>query len=64
LKSGDVSRNFGSELGYTGVNRMVDGGAAVLLDMPLNAKKQLSHLVVSTTAPDVVIGLMAVTLQH
>jgi hypothetical protein len=64
LKDGDVSDSFGTSLGYTGVNRMVDGGAAVLLDMTLNKKKQLSHLVVETTAPDVVIGLMAVTLQR
>jgi hypothetical protein len=64
LNVGDVSNTFGTSLGYTGVSRMVDGGAAVLLDMPLNKKKQLSHLVVETTAPDVVIGLMAVTLQR
>ncbi len=39
------------------------GGAAQLLDMPLNPNKKLRRLVVRTLANDVVVGLMAVTLQ-
>ncbi len=39
------------------------GGAAQLLDMPLNPDKKLRRLVVRTLANDVVVGLMAVTLQ-
>ncbi len=39
------------------------GGAAQLLDIPLNPSKKLRRLVVRTLANDVVVGLMAVTLQ-
>jgi hypothetical protein len=63
LKQGDVSDSFGNDSSYTGVNRMVDGGAALLLDMPLDRKKRLSRMVVETLSPDVVVGLMSVTLQ-
>lgn len=64
LKTGEVSNNFGEELGFLGASREIDGGAAVLLEMPLNKKKKLSHLVVETLSNDVVIGLMGVTLQR
>ncbi|MBQ8672684.1 MAG: DUF4450 domain-containing protein [Bacteroides sp.] len=64
LKTGEASNNFGQELGYPGVSRIIDGGAAVMLELPLNAKKELSHLVLETLSNDVVIGLMAVTLQR
>lgn len=64
LKSGESSNDFGRSLGYTGINRMIDGGAAVMLEMPLQAHKRLSHLTVTTLSNEVVIGLMAVTLQR
>lgn len=64
LKTGEVSNNFGEELGFPGVSREVDGGAAVLLEMPLNNKKSLSHLVLETLSNEVVIGLMGITLQQ
>ncbi len=40
----------------------IDGGAATVLDMPLNEKKQLKSLILKTIANDVVIGLMSITL--
>jgi hypothetical protein len=40
----------------------IDGGAATVLDMRLDDKKQLKDIVLKTVANDVVIGLMAVTL--
>jgi hypothetical protein len=43
---------------------LVEGGAAVLLDMPLDMSKELDYLEVETLANDVVIGLMGVTLQR
>ena len=43
-------------------NYGIDGGAATVLDMPLNNKKQLKNLVLRSVANDVVIGLMALTL--
>jgi hypothetical protein len=42
--------------------REIDGGAAVILDLPLNRSKQLKQLTLETRANEVVIGLMAVTL--
>lgn len=64
LKTAEVSNNFGEELGFPGVSREIDGGAAVLLEMPLNKNKSLSHLVLETLSNEVVIGLMGVTLQR
>lgn len=64
LKTGDISNNFGEELGFPGVSREVDGGAAVLLEMPLDKRKELSHLVLETLSNEVVIGLMGITLQR
>ena len=59
-----VSRDLGSELNIKGVyGREIPGGAAQLLQMPLNAQKKLRSLTVRTLSNDVVIGLMAVTLQ-
>lgn len=40
----------------------IDGGAATVLDLPLDEKKQLKNLVLKTIANDVVIGLMSLTL--
>jgi hypothetical protein len=42
--------------------KIIDGGAATVLDMPLNAAKTLKELKLQTIANDVVIGLMSVTL--
>jgi hypothetical protein len=64
LKTGEVSNHLGEELGFRGVTRIVDGGAAVLLEMPLNSQKTLSHLTLETLSNDVVIGLMSITLQR
>ena len=59
-----VSRDLGSELNIKGVyGREIPGGAAQILMMPLNPKKKLRSLTVRTLSNDVVIGLMAVTLQ-
>ena len=64
LGTGDVSRDLGKTLGIQGVyGREIPGGAAQMLRMPLNPKKRLKSLTVRTLSNDVVIGLMAVTLQ-
>ena len=63
LKTGEISNNFGEELGFPGASRELDGGAAILLEMPLNPDKKLSHLVLETLSNDVVIGLMGITAQ-
>ena len=46
--------------GFT--NRGIDGGAATILDLPLDIKKELKSIVIHTIANDVVIGLMSLTL--
>ena len=64
LATGDVSRDLGAKLGFKGADeREIPGGAAQLLAMPLDPKKELSSLSVRALSNDVIIGLMAVTLQ-
>ena len=59
-----VSRDLGQTLDIKGVyGREIPGGAAQMLRMPLNPRKQAESLTVRTLSNDVVIGLMAVTLQ-
>lgn len=65
LKSGLISNNLEKELNITGVyGRRIDGGAGVLLDMSLNPTKELKSLSVEAKANEVIIGLMALTLQR
>ncbi len=75
LKSGVVSRHLfkdshaplydkASDIpAYKQPQAHIDGGAATLLDMPLNPKKKLRSLTLRTLSNEVVIGLMGVTLQ-
>jgi hypothetical protein len=42
----------------------IDGGAATILDMPLDHNKELQSVSLHTLANDVVIGLMSVTLTR
>lgn len=65
LGTGDVSRDLGRTLGIQGVyGREIPGGAAQVLSMPLNARKKLKALTLRTLSSDVVVGLMAVTLEQ
>ena len=64
FSTGDVSRNLGSIIQLGGeYGREIPGGAGQMLEMPLNAQKRLQSLTIRTLSNDVVIGLMAVTLQ-
>ena len=64
LGTGAVSRNLGETLHIKGVyGREIPGGAAQMLRMPLNATKKLKSLTVRPLSSDVVIGVMAITLQ-
>jgi len=64
LGTGIVSRDLGSELNIKGVyGREITGGAAQMLRMPVNPEKKLKNLTLITLSNDVVMGLMAVTLQ-
>jgi hypothetical protein len=61
LKTGKIVSDYDNSIvAYNG--KMIDGGAATVLDMPLNITKTLKELKLQTIANDVVIGLMSVTL--
>jgi Domain of unknown function (DUF4450)/Bacterial alpha-L-rhamnosidase 6 hairpin glycosidase domain len=63
LKTGKIVSDYDNSMrAYEG--KMIDGGAATVLDMPLNATKTLKELKLQTIANDVVIGLMAITLAR
>jgi hypothetical protein len=49
---------------FKGAGGKVPGGAATVLDLPLEPDKELKSLTVRTLANEVVIGLMAVTLAR
>ncbi|MDR2804609.1 MAG: glycoside hydrolase family 88 protein [Dysgonamonadaceae bacterium] len=44
--------------------RYIDGGAGIILDIPLKPEKELDRVEVKTIANEVVVGLMGVTLQR
>ncbi|MEO6231014.1 MAG: DUF4450 domain-containing protein [Ferruginibacter sp.] len=61
LKTGKIVGDFDHSIdAFNG--KMIDGGAATVLDLPLNPAKTLKELVLETWTNDVVIGLMALTL--
>jgi len=63
LKTGKVVSEYDNSIAaYKG--KMIDGGAATVLDMPLNKSKILKELKLQTIANDVVIGLMSITLMR
>ena len=63
LKSGIISRTFDDFKSIKGFsNYAVDGGAATILDLPLNKNKTLKNITLKSIANDVVIGLMSATL--
>lgn len=62
FKTGMVSRNLTRDMGLkTKVKRMIDGGAGIILDMPLDNTKELKSITLKTEAYEVVLGLMGVT---
>jgi len=64
LYNGNISTEplpkYSSIKGFTGM--AVEGGAATILDLPLNQKKKLKKLTLMAIANEVVVGLMGVTL--
>ncbi|MBJ2190490.1 MAG: DUF4450 domain-containing protein [Muribaculaceae bacterium] len=65
LKTGRMSRTLGAELGIKGVgDRFIEGGAGIVLDMPVDSSRELSSLSLETLSGDVVIGLMGLTIQR
>jgi hypothetical protein len=65
LKTGELYRGgtlskYNEIKGFT--NRAVDGGAASILDLPLDYSRTLKSLEIVAETNDVVVGLMAATL--
>lgn len=54
----------GTPSDFTKRNTAIPGGAATVLALPLNPRKELQFLTVRTLANEVVIGLLAVTLER
>lgn len=65
LKEGKFAHGLKKYSTIKGLTDMaIDGGAATVLDMPLNSSKELKSLTLKTLANDVVVGLMSVTLKR
>jgi hypothetical protein len=62
LKTGRV--RLLDPVAFKGQGRKVPGGAATVLDLPLDPAKELRSLTVRTLANEVVIGLMGLTLAR
>lgn len=62
FKEALVSNNLEKDLNISGVyGRRIDGGAGVMLCMPLDPDKELSGLTLETLSNDVVVGIVAAT---
>lgn len=59
----EANRNMADVPGFKKAVAEIDGGAAILLDMPLEGKKKLRRLTLRTLSNEVVVGLMGITLQ-
>jgi hypothetical protein len=65
LKTGLITRDFNQYSSIKGFSdRAIPGGAATVLDLPLDPRKKLKSLTLKAQANDVVIGLMSVTLMR
>ena len=76
LSSGIVSRHLSAALGMrealtagdipgqkTAV-REIKGGGGIIIDMPLNPRKRLRSITLTTLSNEVVMGIMGITLQR
>ena len=65
LSSGIVSSCIGDAMGVPATEvygRLLDGGAAQIISMPLDKKKKVTNLTLRCLSNDIVVGIMAVTL--
>jgi len=63
LKTGLITNDFNQYTSIKGFStKAIDGGAATVLELPLDPGKKLKSLTVRALANDVVIGLMSLTL--
>lgn len=65
LKTGELYKG-GTLSKYSGIkgftDRQVDGGAATILDLPINPNKELQSIKLTAVCNDVVIGMMSATV--
>lgn len=62
FKDGRVTDDVAGALGITGVyGRRIDGGAGIMLCLPLDPSKELESLTLTAVSNDIVAGLLAVT---
>jgi hypothetical protein len=64
LKTGQIFSAEESKAKFNGKIQYIDGGAATVLDMPLDPSKTLKSITLKTITNDVVIGLMSMTLAR
>ena len=64
LQNGIFSRTLDQEMGIEGINRIIPGGAATLVEMEIEPKKELRSLTLETLSNDVVIGVMGITIER
>lgn len=64
LQNGTLSRTLDKDMGIEGINRMIPGGAATLVEMEINPMKELQSLQLETLSNDVVIGIMGITIAE
>jgi len=62
LKTGETTISYTTIKGFS--NMAIDGGAATILDLPLDNNKELQSISLHSFANDVVMGLMSVTLAR
>lgn len=60
LYKGGTLNNYSSIKGFT--DRQVDGGAATILDVPIDPNKELKTIKLTAVSNDVVIGMMSATV--
>lgn len=63
LKTGEIRTSPGEVLMKNNTNK-IDGGAATIYDLTLDPSKELKKIILRTTANDVVIGLIGLTLAR
>ena len=59
----EVNKNMADVPGFKKAVAEIEGGAAILLDMPLDARKKLKRFILRALSNEVVVGLMGITLQ-
>jgi hypothetical protein len=65
LKTAEISRTFKKFYVIPGFSNFgIDGGAATVLDIPLNPYKELKEIKLKVLANEVIIGLMSLTLKR